>query len=104
MPRKTQTDSRLLEVYRTIGDNILRKRGKTGMTQKQFAKFSGVSLSTIRAAENGFGCSLEKLIKIAEAFGCSAGDFFITDAERKEVTYQHIMLMDMMKKSFTGEK
>jgi transcriptional regulator with XRE-family HTH domain len=103
MPRKTQTDSRLLEVYRTIGDNIFRKRGLKKMTQDELAKAAGVSLSTVRGAETGLGCQLEKLIKIAEALGCNAGDLFITDAEHKEVTRQHIMLMDMMAKAFTGK-
>lgn len=104
MPRKTQTDPRLLEVYRTIGDNITRERGEKKMTQNMLAEASGVSRSTIDSAENGLGCSLEKLIKLADALGISPADLFITGKERKRVTYQHVKLMDLLAKGFFNQK
>ena len=72
------------------------------MTQDDLAKAARLARGTIVAAEAGQGCSLESLIQIADALGCKPADLFITDTERKEVSYQHIQLMELMKKAFTG--
>lgn len=85
----------VIEVYRAIGENIIRRRGS--MSQKDLSELSKVSRATIAAAEGGQGCSLESLIQIAEALGCKPQDLFITDADRKEVSYQHILLIDLLK-------
>lgn len=97
--RKKLEDPRLIFVYATIGGNLLRIRGT--MSQEKLAKISGVSRSTIESIEKGHGCSLEVLIKLANALEIKPADLFITDAERKEVSYQHILLMDKIKESLT---
>ena len=82
MPRKKLTNPVLIGIYKVVGGNIFRRRGK--MTQEDLAKLAEVSLGTIQAAESGLAISLENLIKVAAALGCKPQDLFITDEERKE--------------------
>ena len=102
MPRKATIDEGVQDIYRAIGGNIFRRRGT--MTQQDLAGLARVSRSTIEGAEKGLGCSLESLIKIAKALGCKPQDLFITDEDRKEVSYAHVMLMEKMKETLTGKK
>lgn len=100
--RKKNASPRLLDVYAVIGNNIRRLRGT--MTLQELARLSGVAKGTLVAIEHGNGSNLETLIKIADALNISAADLFITDDQRKEVTYQHVLLMGKLKESLTVNK
>lgn len=102
MPRKEQIDARFIEIYRVIGANIFRRRGK--MTQEELARLARVGLSTIISSEKGLPISLESLLKIAAALGCKPEDLFITDEDRKEVSYAHVKLMEKIMETFMGKK
>jgi len=99
MARKKVSSPRLIELYAIIGHNIQRLRGI--MSQKEIGKKAGVTRGTINAIENGQGCTLATLLKIADGLGINAANFFITDDQRKEVSYQHILLMEKLKESLT---
>lgn len=102
MPRKELSDPLLIGTYKVIGGNIFRRRGK--MTQEELSKLADVSLGTIQAVESGLAISLENLIKVATALGCKPQDLFITDEDRKEITYAHVMLMNKITESLAGKK
>jgi transcriptional regulator with XRE-family HTH domain len=99
MARKKADSPRLIEIFAIIGNNIRRLRGI--MTQKEIGKKAGVTRGTINAIENGQGCTLATLIKIADGLGISAANLFITDDQRKEVSFQHVLLMEKLKESLT---
>jgi DNA-binding XRE family transcriptional regulator len=99
MGRKRLDNPRLAEVFAVIGKNLLRLRGT--MPQKKVAAISGVSRSTIESIEKGLGCNLQNLIKLADAFDIKPADLFISDADRKEVSYLHVLLMEKLKESLT---
>jgi transcriptional regulator with XRE-family HTH domain len=99
MARKKTNSPRLIEIYATIGNNIRRLRGT--MTQNEIAQKAGITRGTINAIENGQGCTLATLIQIADGLGISAANLFITDDQRKEVSFQHILLMEKLKESLT---
>ena len=99
MPRKALIDPCLSDIYAGIGKNVLRQRGP--MTQLELAEKAGVSRSTIENIEKGIGCSLENLIKVAAGLGIKPADLFISDADRKEVTYMAVLLMEKIKESLT---
>jgi transcriptional regulator with XRE-family HTH domain len=99
MARKKADSPRLIEIYATIGNNIRRLRGI--MTQEEIAQGAGLTRGTINAIENGHGCTLATLIKIADGLGISAANLFITDDQRKEVSFQHVLLMEKLKESLT---
>jgi len=99
MARKKVSSPRLIELYAIIGHNIQRLRGT--MTQKEVGEKAGVTRGTINAIENGQGCTLATLIQIADGLGISPANLFITDEQRKEVSYLHILLMEKLKESLT---
>jgi transcriptional regulator with XRE-family HTH domain len=103
MARKTQTNPRLLEVYRIIGDNISRRRGTKKMSKKKLAEISGVSRSTIIGAEDGLGCSLEKLTMIAGALGCEVQDLFVTEKDREEISYKQVLFWKKMSETLSNK-
>ena len=86
------------KVYSTIGVNIIRLR--SAMTQNELAKKAGVSRSTISAIERGSSISLENLIKIANALNIKVADLFITDEERREITYKHLLFWEQVSETF----
>ena len=103
--RKIDTNKRLKEIYKIIGENIHNKRAK--MTQNELAKKAKVSRGTISAIEDGNGINLETLIKIADALNVKPADLFISDAEKGEVSYLHVVLLKKLSESFNllaGEK
>lgn len=99
MARKKTNSPRLIEIFATIGNNIRRLRGI--MTQNEIAQKAGLTRGTINAIENGQGCTLATLIQIADGLGISAANLFITDDQRKEVSFQHVLLMEKLKESLT---
>jgi len=99
MARKKTDSPRLIEIYATIGNNIRRLRGI--MTQNEIAQKAKLTRGTINAIENGQGCTLATLIQIADGLGISAANLFITDDQKKEVSFQHILLMEKLKESLT---
>lgn len=90
-------DNNLLNLYLTIGANIRRLRGR--MSQRELAKKSKVSRTTILNSENGKPISLEKLQQIADALDVPIADFFITDEQRGDISYVHIKLMEKIAES-----
>jgi len=101
MTRKAIKDAGVFTIYKTVGRNVRRLRGD--MSQKKLSEKAKVSRSTVESIENGFGCSFENLIKIARALGVSPADLFITDEQRKEVTYSHLLLMEKVRETLTGK-
>jgi len=88
----------LSHLYLTIGENIRRLRGR--MSQRELAKKSGVSRTTIIGIENGKAISLEKLHQIAKTLEIPIADFFITDKQKENVSYMHVKLMEKLAESF----
>jgi transcriptional regulator with XRE-family HTH domain len=99
MARKLPDSPRLIEMFAVIGNNIRRRRGT--MTQNEVAQKARLTRGTINAIENGQGCTLATLIQIADGLGISAANLFITDDQRKEVSYLHVLLMEKIKESLT---
>lgn len=95
--RKFDTDKRLRDTYKAIGNNIVRLRGK--MSQEDLSKKAKVSRATISTIEQGRAISLENLIKIARALDVKTADLFITDENRGEVSYMHLMLLRKLSES-----
>ena len=95
-------DSNLQGIYLTIGENIRRLRGR--MSQRDLAKKSGVSRSTINGIENGKSISLESLHLIAKTLNIPMADFFITDKNRGDVSYMHVKLMEKIAESLDIKK
>jgi len=78
-------------IYNTIGNNIIRLRGK--LIQEELSKKAGISRITLSAIDNGRSISLKNLIKIAKALDVNVADLFISDKDREEVSYMHILLL-----------
>jgi len=80
-----------------LAENIKRLRGR--ITQKGLAKKAGIGKSTVNAIEQGRAISLEKLIKIAKALKVHPSDLFISEKDRKEISYKHKLLIDRFTES-----
>ncbi|HIU41706.1 MAG TPA: helix-turn-helix transcriptional regulator [Candidatus Egerieicola faecale] len=69
-----------------IGDNIKRIRKEKGLTQEKLAIEIGIKRETISRYESGgIQLSMEMAIKIANALGCSVGDFYPMDSPEREL-------------------
>lgn len=101
--RKADNNSRLKEVLRVIGNNIIRLRGHK-MSQDDLAAKSGVSRSTIAAAESGEPITLQNLIRIADALGVKPEDLFITEEDRNRVSKMTVMLLDKVAEALNIKK
>ena len=68
----------LVEKSGSRGTRIRMLRVERGLTQREFAKITGMSLSTIRFFEQNKGgvdrSNLETLCLLCEALGCTIGD------------------------------
>ena len=80
-----------------LAENIKRLRGR--ITQKELARKAGVGKSTVNAIEQGRAISLEKLLKIAKALDVHPSDLFISEEDRREVSYKHKLLIDKFTES-----
>ena len=100
--RKPIVDNRTKKVYEIISLNIVRLRGK--MTQEDLAKRAKTSRGTISAAEDGRGLNLQTLIKIAEALDVKPQDLFISNSDRQNVSYMHILLLEKLADSLNIKK
>jgi transcriptional regulator with XRE-family HTH domain len=78
--------------YETIADNIIRLRGK--MSQEELAKKAKVARGTLANAENGKGCSLRALFKIAEALGAKPGDLCVPKEKRDELSMMAALFVE----------
>lgn len=95
MARKDM-DIKLAELFCTVGSNIIRLRAGKGMSQKELVEKSGVSRTTINLTEQGVPCSCTNLLKIAIALEVKPADLFLTDQDRREVTYKTKLLFDKL--------
>ena len=89
-------DDSLKETFDVIGGNVIQLRGLRRMTQTDLAEKAGTVRSTINRLENGQGCSLENLIKIADALGVAPADLFITKEEADRITALQIKMVDRL--------
>jgi len=80
---------------RIVGDNVRRLRGK--MSQSELAKKAGVSRSTVQKAEKGISIEFDHILQIARALKVHPTDLFLTDDDRKEITYKTKLIMDRLK-------
>jgi len=92
--RKDVINERLLSVYKTIGNNISRLRGR--MNQEELAQKAGISRSTIYAAEQGESIALETLVKIADALGVHPADLFLTEQDQRGVSYKSKLVLQRL--------
>lgn len=95
--KKFVIDERLRETFKIIGTNIIRFRG--GMTKEKLAEKASISRQTILTIEKGEPINLGSLIKIADALGVKPADLFITNEQRKDVSYMHILLWEKLSES-----
>jgi len=80
---------------RIVGENVRRLRGK--MSQAELAKKAGVSRSTVQKAEKGISIEFDNILRIALALEVHPTDLFLTDDNRKEITYKTKLIMDKLK-------
>jgi transcriptional regulator with XRE-family HTH domain len=60
-----------------IGRKIKKKRDEKGYTLKEFSQLCNLSISLVSQVERNLASpSINSLVKMAEVFGCSVGDFF----------------------------
>ena len=81
-------------VLHTVGDNIRRLRGP--MSQKDLAKKAGVSRSTVQIAESGRSVGFDNILKIAKALDIDPADLFLTDEDRKEISYKAKLVFERL--------
>ena len=63
-----------------IQENVIELRGK--ISQKDFARKTGLSYTTIQRMESGKNFEIVSLLKIGEAFNIDAYDLFLTKEEQ----------------------
>ena len=69
-----------------VGENIKKIRRVRGVTQAELSQAIGVNRATIARYESGgIQLSMEMAIKIANALGCSVGDFYPMDSPEREL-------------------
>ncbi len=90
-------EAKLAEVYAAIARNVTRLRG--AMTQEELARKAGVGRSTVNAVEQGEGCSLANLVKLADALGVAPADLFITADQEKSLNAMTIKLLEKLTES-----
>ena len=83
-------------VFQIIGGNVIQLRGLRRMTQTDLAEKAGTVRSTINRLENGQGCSLENLIKVADALGVPPADLFITKQDEERISALQIKVVDRL--------
>jgi len=66
-----------------IVKNLRRLRGT--MSQENFSKKAGVSLTTIQRMESGKNFEIVSLLKIAERLGISPFDLYLTEEEKTKI-------------------
>lgn len=99
--RNIDYNNRLKEIAELIGENLAKARG--GMKKTDLQKKSGVHPNTIRAIEKGKSFNFQTIVKLADALGISLSDLFISDSERKDVSYKHILLINQLVESAKQE-
>ena len=74
------TDEKVLQIYKTIGDNVKRIRKKKNVSQMQLALAIGhKAVGTVSMAElciNNKHFNIEHLVKIADVLEVELADFF----------------------------
>jgi len=73
--RKRITDPRLLALYRTVGNNVIRHRG--AMSYVELSQKTGLSRATLSAVERGLNVELETLVRIADALNVHPALLFV---------------------------
>ena len=73
-------------------DNLLHLRQQRNMTQEQLAMLLGVSRQSVAKWEGGQSTpEVDKLVKMAELFGCSLDEFVAEDLSTREVAPTEIL-------------
>jgi hypothetical protein len=55
-----------------------------------------VSRSTLLKVETGEGCSLENLVRLADALGVGPADLFITEEQARALNYMTLKLLERL--------
>ena len=64
-------------IRREFGRAVRRQRNKTGMSQENLAQIAGIDRTYLSGIERGVrNPTLEKIVELAQAMGCSVGEFF----------------------------
>ena len=63
---KSMSDGAILQV---LGDRLRQERLNQNLTQERLAELSGVSVTVIKRAEGGKGCTLGNFIRILRSLG-----------------------------------
>jgi len=88
------TNDRLNTVFKDISRNIVRLRAS--MSQASLARKAGMSRSTLLKVETGEGCSLEDLVRLADALGVDPADLFITTEQARALNYMTLKLLERL--------
>ena len=73
-------------------DNLLHLRQQRNMTQEQLAMLLGVSRQSVAKWEGGQSTpEVDKLVKMAELFGCSLDEFVAEDLTTREVAAAEVL-------------
>ena len=80
-----------------VGNNVKQLRLRRELSQGGLAEKANVSRSTIQAIEKGRNIELEHILNIAVALNVNPADLFLTEEDRKEVTYKAKLFWDSIK-------
>jgi transcriptional regulator with XRE-family HTH domain len=84
-----------------IQSNVRRLRG--AMSQKEFARTTGVSLTTIQRIESGCNFEIISLFKIAEALHIHPYELCMDEKEKRALEGQVQTYRDVLKKELKDE-
>lgn len=89
------------ETLRVVSFNVKRARGP--MKQEELALRAGIARQTISNIENGKSVNLDSLIKIAVALGVDPADLFLSEKDKREVTYKFRLIVQKLFNSFMSD-
>jgi transcriptional regulator with XRE-family HTH domain len=95
-----------MDIYRQIGEKIRKLRLTKGLSQKDLAKYVGVTYQQIQNYEKGKSkIPVDRLIRIAEALEVSL-DYFLKefDNNHDKVSESELALLNTYYKSIGSEK
>lgn len=90
-------------INQTIGNTIAKHRKAVGLTQAQLAECLNLSLDAVSRLERGnIGLTVERLVELAEIFGCETADLLSEGSTR--VRDQARELEDLLQKLAEQER
>lgn len=83
--RRDEPNADVLRIRKTIGQSIARARQDADLTQEAVAERLGIGPEAISRLERGVGSvTAERLVVLAEMFGCRSDQLLLTASQRPE--------------------